>query len=87
MQTTPKQPTQQMLHVRDVLLQTLKQEAADVPAQELLAIVSHVLGQLIAMQDQRKMSPSQAMMIVSANIEQGNREALRAVSSAGGTKQ
>lgn len=48
----------------------------DMPSQEILAIVSQFVGQLIALQDQRTMTPDQAMQVVSQNIEIGNQAAL-----------
>jgi hypothetical protein len=44
--------------------------------QRILAIASQFVGQLIALQDQRKITPDMAMQIVSENIEIGNRAAL-----------
>lgn len=41
-------------------------------AQELLAIASQVVGMLVALQDQRIMTPAMAMEVVGANIETGN---------------
>lgn len=51
---------------------------------EMLALVSQLVGNLIALQDQRKVTPEMAMIAVSQNIEVGNREAMREVLSAGG---
>lgn len=48
----------------------------NMPAQRILAITSQFVGQLIALQDQRKITPDMAMQIVSENIEIGNRAAL-----------
>lgn len=39
---------------------------------ELLAIAANMLGKLVAMQDQRKLTPAQAMQVVATNIEAGN---------------
>ena len=46
------------------------------PAQEILAIVSQFVGQLVALQDQRQMTPDQAMQLVGQNIEIGNQAAI-----------
>ena len=48
----------------------------NMPAQRILAITSQFLGQLIALQDQRRITPDMAMQIVSENIEIGNRAVL-----------
>lgn len=55
------------------------QMPADMPAQEILAITSQFVGQLIALQDQRVMSPEQAMQLVGQNIEIGNRAAISTI--------
>lgn len=54
----------------------MKEHVGGLNGEEMLAIMSQVLGQLIAMQDQRTMTPGRAMAIVSVNIEEGNRAAL-----------
>lgn len=43
---------------------------------ELLAIGANMIGKLVAMQDQRKVSPALAMETVAANIESGNRQVI-----------
>lgn len=55
------------------------QMPADMPAQDILAIVSQFVGQLIALQDQRVMTPDMAMQIVSQNIEIGNQAVLSTI--------
>jgi hypothetical protein len=58
-------------------LKALKEQMPpDMPAQRILAIVSQFVGQLIALQDKRVMTPDQAMRVVGENIEIGNRAAL-----------
>lgn len=46
---------------------------------ELLAIAANMIGKLIALQDQRKVTPALAMETVAKNIEAGNEQALREV--------
>jgi hypothetical protein len=53
-------------------------------ADEMLAGASQIVGNLIALQDQRKMTPDMALAIVRANIEAGNQQAMAEVMSAGG---
>lgn len=48
----------------------------NMPSQDILAIVSQFVGQLIALQDQRQMTPDQAMQLVGQNIEIGNQAAI-----------
>lgn len=61
----------------EAFLKALKEQMPpDMPAQRILAIVSQFVGQLIALQDQRRITPDMAMQIVSENIEIGNQAAL-----------
>lgn len=53
---------------------TIDRHAGNLSAAEILALMSNVIGKLIAMQDQRTMTAERAMMIVGDNIEEGNRE-------------
>lgn len=45
-------------------------------AQHMLALASQFVGNLIALQDQTKMTPAMAVELVSRNIEIGNAAAL-----------
>ena len=54
--------------------------------EEMLGIVCQLVGNLIAMQDQRKYTADAVMRMVSKNIEAGNQEAIRQVASAGGAQ-
>jgi len=45
----------------------------------MLSIASHLVGQLIAIQDQRVVTKEIALRIVEENIEQGNHEAILAL--------
>jgi len=62
--------------IRLRLLSVLKTDGADLPADEILAVVAHLTGQLVAMQDQRRFTPDAVMTLVSQNIEAGNRHAI-----------
>lgn len=42
----------------------------------MLAIVSNIVGKLVALQDQTKVTPEMAMTVVAENIEAGNQEAV-----------
>lgn len=68
--------------VRDKMLAVIRTEAATMDASEILAIAAYTVGQLIALQDQRKMTPQMALAIVSENIEAGNFQAQKDVLSA-----
>jgi hypothetical protein len=61
---------------RDDLVAVLRKHGGTLDTSEMLALASHLVGQLVALQDQRTMSPDQAMEIVARNIEQGNQEVL-----------
>lgn len=64
--------------VRNRLLRSVRTELqrGDISADELLSVLSHTVGQCIAMQDQRKVTPEQALKLVWDNIEAGNKAAL-----------
>lgn len=47
--------------------------------EEMLACAAHLTGVLIALQDQRKVTPGMAMELVAQNIEAGNKEAIDGV--------
>jgi hypothetical protein len=47
-----------------------------ISAYELLAVAANMVGKLIALQDQRVVSPELAIETVMRNIEMGNKEAL-----------
>ena len=88
--TTPMKPTEPTAAhkaFREELLAAFKKHAADTPADELLAIAAHLVGQIMAYQDQNKFTSAMVIDIVRANIEHGNAEAIALVASAGGTKQ
>lgn len=50
----------------------LYRRQASLPFDEMLAVASQFVGMLIALQDQRRISPEAAMAIVEAGIEAGN---------------
>jgi hypothetical protein len=61
---------------RDDVVALLKKHAGELDASEMLALAAHMVGQIVAMQDQRVMTPAMAMEVVAQNIEQGNGEVL-----------
>lgn len=63
---------------RDAFMDFLKgQEESGLAPVEILALVSHVLGGLLALQDQTACHPDEYMEIVARNIEQGNADAIQ----------
>ena len=59
----------------------LERHSAKLSALEVLAIASNMVGKLVALQDQRIMTPNQALEVVMQNIEMGNREAIAELQS------
>lgn len=52
----------------------VSKHAAKLTAMELLAVAANMLGKLVALQDQRTMTPAKAMEIVARNVEHGNQQ-------------
>jgi hypothetical protein len=50
----------------------LKKHIGRLSAQDLLAVASQVVGMIVALQDQRTMTPDMAIAIVIENIQVGN---------------
>ncbi len=61
---------------REDAIALLTKHSGHLPAREMLAMAAHLVGQVIAMQDQTAMTQDVALGIVQLNIEQGNREML-----------
>jgi hypothetical protein len=71
---------------RVALINALRVEGESLPAEELLAVAAQLVGQLVAMQDQRRYTPAQVMDMVARNVEQGNQRAIAMLlHSSGGT--
>jgi hypothetical protein len=70
---------------RNDVVAVLRKHAGHLSAEEMLALAAHLTGQVIALQDQRTMSPQRAMEIVIANLEAGNDEAMAEVQNPLGT--
>ena len=67
-------------HAHEVAYQELaalvSRHAGALTALEILAIAANMTGKIVAMQDQRAVSPAQAMEIVSRNLERGNAQVI-----------
>lgn len=74
MNTKTFAPSAQQLAFRGALEAAIAQHGTTLDAVELLAVTSHLVGQLIALQDQRRFTPAMVMQLVQDNIEQGNSE-------------
>lgn len=66
------------------ILSLVNKHASKLSAAELLAVAANMVGKLVAMQDQRKMTPSRAMEIVAKNLELGNAQVLEQLSATAG---
>lgn len=64
------------------LTELVRKHADKMTALELLAVAANMLGKLVAMQDQRRITPSQAMEVVGTNIEAGNAQIIEQLASA-----
>ena len=80
-------PTREMTRFRDDLAKLLGKYSGRLQADAMLALSAYLTGQIVAFQDQRKMSPEQAMHLVTANLQLGNDAAVADLMSAGGTVQ
>lgn len=76
-------PTPRIVAYVKALREVIAQHT-DLTAEQMLAGAAQLVGSLIALQDQRKFTTEIAMVLVLANIEEGNRVALETVSGAGG---
>lgn len=76
MRTKVVQPSAKLMAFRADALAVIKKHTGDLTALEMLGVCSHLVGQLIALQDQRTVTSAMAMQIVSENIEVGNQEVI-----------
>lgn len=58
------------------LIALVNKHAAKLDALEVLAVAANMVGKIVAMQDQRKVTPELAMDIVAKNIEVGNNQVI-----------
>ncbi|MER9622661.1 hypothetical protein NKI98_14675 [Mesorhizobium sp. M0222] len=70
--------------LRNALLAAVRKTASDMPAEEILAVVCVLVGQLIALQDQRRFTNDSIMQLVSFNIEAGNKRVIEDLFNAKG---
>ena len=67
----PTNPEHEVLYNE---LANLLERFKELPKEEVLAVAANMVGKIIALQDQRTMTPERAMAIVERNIEIGNRQ-------------
>lgn len=58
------------------ILALLSKHAENISSLEMLALASNVVGKLLAMQDQRTMTPQAGLELIMRNIEVGNQQAI-----------
>ena len=58
------------------MCQLVARHANKLTSLELLAVAANMLGKLVALQDQRTISPAMVMEIVVKNVEHGNKQVL-----------
>lgn len=73
MSTRTVVPSPKIVALREKLLAVIQAEAAAMRAEDILALVAHLLGQVVAMQDQRRFTSETVMQLVVENMETGNR--------------
>ena len=74
MSMSSRAPTEQQLAFRKALEAAIRDHGATLDATELLAITSHFVGQLVALQDQRRFTADAVMDLVFQNLQQGTQE-------------
>jgi hypothetical protein len=68
----------------DDLTELLRKHAGHLSAIEMLAVASNMVGKLVALQDQRAITPEVAMQTVAKNLEAGNKQILDQMAAPGG---
>jgi hypothetical protein len=62
--------------LRNDLIAVIRAKYADMPADEILAVAAVLVGQLMALQDQRRFTAARVVALVEENIMAGNRLAV-----------
>lgn len=60
----------------------VRRNASKVTSLELLAIAANMVGKLVAMQDQRTVTPAMAMDVVARNLQAGNQQVIDELAAA-----
>lgn len=79
-----QQPTPELVAFMNDLKAALGKHT-NLSAMQMLAVASQFVGNLIALQDQRKVTPAMAMECVARNIEIGNPAAIEGVMNTEGS--
>ena len=76
MKTKSVEPSPVHLALRNELVAVATKYKDQLSAPDILSVTAFLVGQVMAFQDQRTMTPEQAINIVRANIEAGNQQAI-----------
>lgn len=74
-----QQPSEIVKQCRIDVLQAIHNYKGKITPEEILATLSFTVGQVIALQDMRKMTREIALEIVASNIELGNASVVKTV--------
>lgn len=66
------------------LIALVNKHAGHMDALQMLAVASNMLGKLVALQDQRTVTPAHAMEVVAQNIVHGNQQVLQQLAQSKG---
>ncbi len=69
------------------IMEAAREIGDELSPEEWLATFAWITGAMVAMQDQRTMTPARAMQIVSRNVKTGNAQAMAETAGAGGLPQ
>lgn len=72
---TRREPTKDEIDLMGDLRLALRKHP-NLPAERMLVIAAQFVGNLTAMQDQRRYTPAAVMEMVAMNIEEGNKAAI-----------
>lgn len=70
-----KSPSKAHTQFREDMVAVMRKHQG-LPPDEMLAVAAYFVGQLLAFQDQRRMTPAMGLQIISSNIEAGNAQAI-----------
>lgn len=70
-----KVPSKEHTAFRDDMVAMMRKHQ-HMPPDEMLAVAAYFVGQLLALQDQRRMTPEMGLQVISSNIEAGNAQAI-----------
>lgn len=71
------EPTEEQIALMNAWKQAIGKEGANIPVDQICALASQFVGNLIALLDHRKYTPDMAMQLVAENIEIGNQVAMQ----------